>query len=268
MKPYLAPFFAGLLLAFPASAQGLSNLSQDNAQSTAQTQNTPELAEAERLNAQVSSLFNDRKYDKALPLAERVLAIREQALGPNHPLVASALRNLAEILFAKGKRKEAVSTYERYVGIAEQAFGENSPSLTEPLNHYVCLLTFSGQTFEALEIQKRLYKIENGFDYDESSTKVDKARLAGGGLMLGKLIGSPAPIYPAEAKSARITGSVVMKITVDETGKVIAVNTLCGHPLLAKGAEESIRRARYKPTLIGGKPVTVTGVARYNFVLQ
>lgn len=268
VRRYLATLFGGLLLAFPANAQVQPGLPQDKVQSTAQSQNAPDLAEAEQLNAQASSLFNDRKYDKALPLAERVLAIREQALGPDHPLVASALRNLAEILFAKGKRKEAVTTYERYLGIAEKVFGNDSPSLIESLDHYICLLVFGGQAFEALEVQKRLYRIENGFEYDESSTKLNKARLAGGGLMAGKLIGSPAPVYPAEAKSARIAGSVIMKVTVDEAGRVIAVNTLCGHPLLAKGAEESIRRARYMPTLVGGKPVKITGVARYNFVLQ
>lgn len=268
MKRYLATLFAGLLLVFSAIAQSQPGISQDNVQSTAQSRNAQDLAEAEQLNAQVVALFNDRKYDKALPLAERVLAIREQALGPNHPLVASALRTLAEILFAKGKRKEAVTAYERYLGIAEKVYGKDSPSLIDPLDRFVCLLVYGGQAFEALEVQKRLYKIENGFEYDESSTRLDKARLAGGGLMLGKLIGSPAPVYPAEAKSARITGSVIMKVTVDEAGKVLAVDTLCGHPLLAKGAEESIRRARYTPTLVGGKPVKVIGIARYNFVLR
>jgi TonB family protein len=268
VKRYLAALLAGLLLAFPRGAQCRPGPSQDAGQSEAQSQNAPDLAEAEQLNAQVASLLRDRKYDKALPLAERVLAIREQVLGPDHPLVARALRHLAEILFAKGKRKEAVTTYERYLGIAEKVVGKDSPNLVEPLDHYVCLLVFGGQPFEALEIQKRLYRIENGFDYDESSSKLDKARLAGGGLMLGQLIGSPAPIYPAEAKSARITGAVIMKVTVDETGKVVAVNTLCGHPLLAKGAEESIRKARYRPTLVGGRPVKVVGIARYNFVLQ
>jgi TonB family protein len=268
VKPYFAAVVAGLLLACPARTQCRTSLPQKDDQSTAQGQNSPELAEAEQLSAQVSTLFKDRQYDKALPLAERVLAIREKVLGPDHPLVASALRNLAEILFAKGRRKEALSTYGRYITASEKTLGKDSPKLIEALDHYVCLLVFSGQRPEALEVQKRLYKLDNGFDYDESPGKSGAARLAAGGLMVGKLISSPAPVYPAEAKAGRVTGSVVMKVTVDETGRVLGVNTLCGHPLLAKGAEESVRKARYTPTSVAGKSVRVTGIAIYNFVFQ
>lgn len=268
VKAYLATFIAGLLLACPVSAKGFSIASQDSAQGTTQSGDSPELAEAEQLSVQLLSLYKERKYDKALPLAERVLAIRERVLGPNHPLVARALRSLSEILYAKGKRKEALSTYERYIGIAEKAYVDDRPRLVDAFDRYVCMLAFSGQPSESLEVQKRLYKIENEFDYDESDTKVNKARLAGGGLMQGRLIHSPAPYYPAEAKSARISGSVIMKITVDETGRVVAVNTLCGHSLLAKAAEESISKSLYMPTLVNGKPVKVTGIVRYTFVLQ
>ena len=36
-------------------------------------------------------------YERALPLFERALAIREKALGPNHPDVATSLNNLAAL---------------------------------------------------------------------------------------------------------------------------------------------------------------------------
>ena len=41
------------------------------------------LAEAERLNAEVSRLTGAGEYDDAMPLAKRALAIREKALGPD-----------------------------------------------------------------------------------------------------------------------------------------------------------------------------------------
>ncbi len=87
------------------------------------------------------------------------------------------------------------------------------------------------------------------------------------GLLIGKIVHMPRPDYLPEAKQAGISGSVVFKITVDETGKVIAVKSLCGHPLLVKGAEASITQARYKPTIIAGQPVKVIGFAIYNFVI-
>jgi len=267
MNTYLMILVTTLLLACPASAQSHFSLSQNNDQNTNQSQNPPELVEAEQLNAQALSLYKDRKYDKALSIAERVLSIREKALGSNHVLVASALRNLALILWEKGKRKEARLAYERFLTTYEKAPGVNSRQLVEAYNAYVCLLVVSGHGDESLETQRRLYKLDNGFDYDLPLNQQGK-KIGAGGLMASKILDSPPPVYPAEAKSARITGSVIMKITVDEVGNVVAVNTLCGHPLLAKGAEESIRKARYMPTLVGGKPVKVTGIARYNFVLQ
>ena len=219
------------------------------------------------MNAQVITLYREGKFDNALPLAERVLTIREKSLGPDHLLVATALRNLAELLSANGKRREAASTYRRFLTTYEKAAGGNDPKIAEALDRYVCLLVGSGEREEALEVQERLYKLENGFDYDESAKRAGK-KLAAGGLMVGKLISSPPPSYPAEAKHARIAGPVVMKITVDEAGRVASVKTLCGHPLLAKASEESISRASYAPTVVAGKPVKVVGVAIYNFVIQ
>ena len=46
---------------------------------------TEELATAERLNSQVLELYSAGRYNEAIPLAERALAIREKALGPEHP---------------------------------------------------------------------------------------------------------------------------------------------------------------------------------------
>lgn len=84
--------------------------------------------------------------------------------------------------------------------------------------------------------------------------------------MIAKIVKLPRPTYLAEAKQAGVSGSVVFKITVDETGKVVSVKALSGHPLLVKGAEQSIQQAQYKPTVVSGQPVKVMGIAIYNFV--
>jgi len=47
------------------------------------------------------------KYADAEPLYKRSLAIREKALGPEHPDVAASLNNLAELYRAQGKYAEA-----------------------------------------------------------------------------------------------------------------------------------------------------------------
>src|SRR5262245_56052516 len=61
-----------------------------------------EVKEAERLAAESLQLDNEGKYDAALPLAERALAIREKVLGNDHLDVATSLHRLAVIYREKG----------------------------------------------------------------------------------------------------------------------------------------------------------------------
>ncbi len=69
------------------------------------------LDEAERLNKEVISLYRAGRYNEAIPLAKRVLGIREKALGPNHPNVATSLNNLAALYDSKGDYAQAEPLY-------------------------------------------------------------------------------------------------------------------------------------------------------------
>ena len=53
------------------------------------------------------------KYTQAEPLYQRVLAIREKALGPNHRDVATALENYAGLLYEMDRNAEAAKLEER-----------------------------------------------------------------------------------------------------------------------------------------------------------
>ena len=65
------------------------------------------------------ALRNQGKYDEAEPLYQRALAIREKALGPDHPDVAESLNNLAELYSNQGKYAEAEPLYKRALAIDE-----------------------------------------------------------------------------------------------------------------------------------------------------
>ena len=53
------------------------------------------------------------EYVQAEPLYNRSLTIREEALGPNHPDVASSLENLARLYRATHRGKEAAKLEQR-----------------------------------------------------------------------------------------------------------------------------------------------------------
>src|SRR6185503_10862708 len=112
----------------------------------------PELQEARQLSQRVVALAADKKYDEALPLAKRVLELREKRLGKEHPSVGDALGNLAYLYQEKGKFSEAESLYKRRLSIAEKAFGGDSISLTTTLRQLAWLCYAQGDNIRAEEL--------------------------------------------------------------------------------------------------------------------
>jgi TonB family protein len=82
----------------------------------------------------------------------------------------------------------------------------------------------------------------------------------------GKAISLPKPSYPLEAKTVKASGTVSVKVLIDEEGNVIEAKGENGHPSLREAAEKSALQAKFTPTLINGKKVRVTGIITYNFV--
>jgi protein TonB len=89
-----------------------------------------------------------------------------------------------------------------------------------------------------------------------------------GGVLNGKAISLPKPAYPAIARTAHASGTVVVQVVIDENGNVISAHAVSGHPLLQAVAVSAARGARFSPTKLSGQPVKVTGVITYNFVAQ
>ena len=102
----------------------------------------PSLAQssaADELNQSVIELYRAGRYAEAVPLAQQVLAIRENALGPDHPYVAKALNNLAGLYDNQGKYDEAEPLYKRALAIREKALGPDHPDAAQSLNNLAVL---------------------------------------------------------------------------------------------------------------------------------
>jgi tetratricopeptide (TPR) repeat protein len=63
----------------------------------------------------------------ARPLHERALAIREKALGPEHPHTAASLNNLGLLLRDQGDYAGARPLFERAMAICDKALGPEHP---------------------------------------------------------------------------------------------------------------------------------------------
>lgn len=89
-----------------------------------------------------------------------------------------------------------------------------------------------------------------------------------GGVLNGKALALPKPDYPAIARAAHASGTVVVQVLIDEEGNVVAAHAVSGHPLLQAASVAAALKAQFSPTLLEGEPVRVTGVIQYNFVSQ
>ena len=68
---------------------------------------------AATLNNLAERYKEEGRYADAEPLYKRALAIREKALGPDHPAVAQSLNNLADLYTAQGRYADAEPLYKR-----------------------------------------------------------------------------------------------------------------------------------------------------------
>jgi protein TonB len=82
----------------------------------------------------------------------------------------------------------------------------------------------------------------------------------GGNVQESKLLRRVEPVYPELARQARVSGPVMIEVTVDESGNVSRANVIRGHPLLNDAALDAIRQWKYSPTLLNGVPVPVTSI--------
>lgn len=306
------------------------------------SQESAELQEATTLTESAVKLFNQGKYDEALPLAKRALQIREKLLPRNDPRISSSLSNLGELYLAKKDYKPAREVFQRVLQIHEEVFGPDDVNLAFTLDRLAVLHFAAGSWSEteaaykralalrekalgpndvqvaqswfslgefyrlrrklepALESYRRaltLYgkltsvvtrefeRASDGFaclGYDHRKPELFKELTeirrqltppitpsdeeAGITVLNGRALVLPRPEYPGMALERRLTGTVVVKVEIDETGNVVEAHDMCnGPPYLSEAAVASARKARFTSTMINGQPVRVRGVIQYNF---
>jgi protein TonB len=76
------------------------------------------------------------------------------------------------------------------------------------------------------------------------------------------------PIYPKEAKRARIQGEVKLALVVTRTVEVSELHPVSGNPILVPAAMEAVRQWRYAPCRLNGEPVEVKGETVVPFTLN
>jgi TonB family protein len=87
----------------------------------------------------------------------------------------------------------------------------------------------------------------------------------GGGMRPPSKIHHVSPEYPAEARTAGLSGVVILEATIDPEGAVSDVRILRSVNGLDEAAMAAVRQWRYTPTLLNGEPVPVIMTVTVNF---
>jgi TonB family protein len=86
-----------------------------------------------------------------------------------------------------------------------------------------------------------------------------------GGVLNTNAIELPNPVYPVDAKQARIKGTVKVEVKIDEEGNVVSAEAVEGPKELREAAVEAAKKARFPPTRLHGQLIKVYGVLVYKF---
>lgn len=95
----------------------------------------------------------------------------------------------------------------------------------------------------------------------------EKQEIVDIGVANAKAISLPRPPYPGNAKASRASGTVIVLVIIDESGRVSVARAITGHPLLRGACEAAAREARFTPPIINGRPAKVRGTIFYNFTV-
>lgn len=91
----------------------------------------------------------------------------------------------------------------------------------------------------------------------------------GGDVKAPQKLVYPSPQYTEIARKARITGVVIVEAIIDKEGNVTNVKVLKGLPMgLDQAAAEAVRKWKFEPATLNGKPVAVIYNLTVNFQLQ
>jgi periplasmic protein TonB len=89
----------------------------------------------------------------------------------------------------------------------------------------------------------------------------------GGNVQGAKLLHQVQPIYPQIAKTAHVSGTVLLHAIIAKDGSIQELQYVSGPPLLMRAAMDAVHEWRYQPTLLNGEPVEVDTTIQVVFTL-
>lgn len=115
----------------------------------------------------------------------------------------------------------------------------------------------------------------------------DVPKQINGGVLNGKAVSLPKPVYPDQARREKLEGIVRIDVVINEEGDVVSAEPSTGiidvyrpggsgvpekeeantaDPMLIDAGIEAAKQAKFSPTFLNGKGVSIKGTIIYRFV--
>jgi protein TonB len=95
---------------------------------------------------------------------------------------------------------------------------------------------------------------------------VSKMRVSAG-VTAGLKISGRDPVYPPLARTARVSGTVILHAIISKEGNIEGLTLMSGSPMLAQAAMDAVKQWRYKPYLLNGEPIELDTTVEVHFNL-
>jgi serine/threonine-protein kinase len=190
-------------------------------------------------NVEGTVLLRAGKYAEARVAYERALALRERALGPDHPDTAATLHNLATLMCAADDCPAARVAMERAVAISERSLGPDHPETALSLGNLGNVLRRVGDYPGAVAVHERALAIKERALGPEHRSVASSLNNLGSALSdLGELARAVAVLERALAIKERALGpdhpDVASTLTVLGRARVRAGQLEAARPLLER----------------------------------
>jgi TonB family protein len=223
----------------------------------------PNLKGAELVDAYENlalSQFLNQKYDSAIACFLKAIELAETKFGKESKILFSPTLNLANTYLKDNKFEKADEFYLKSTRLALKHFGEASLEFLriDFLRNSVCN--------KNKERDDSYIKARKEIIPQPSDSKLPSVISAG--MVNGKAKYLAKPDYPSEAREKRLSGTVTVKVLIDEEGNVVYAQSECGRGVLGDSAENAALKSKFEPTILGGKPIKYNGIVTYKFISQ
>jgi len=110
--------------------------------------------------------------------------------------------------------------------------------------------------------------VDGMVDTGGDSAKSESPHMVPASEIVHYLLAKVSPVYPEEAKKAKIQGKVVLNAIIGKDGTVQDLTVASGPNELQQSALDAVRQWTYKPFLVDGKPIEVKTTVNIFYTLK